>query len=91
MPHVIDAFSTASKKFGLQINIKTTEVLFHQGTGHQDGEDILVNETVLNRVEEFTYLGSTISKDGRIDSELTKRMAKASSAFGRLRTSKTME
>eukprot|EP00057_Strongylocentrotus_purpuratus_P004435 XP_003728692.1 PREDICTED: uncharacterized protein LOC100893697 [Strongylocentrotus purpuratus] len=35
---------------------------------------------------DFTYLGSTVSKDGRIDSEVVKRMSKASSAFGRLRT-----
>lgn len=85
MQHVINAFSTASKKFGLQINIKKTEVLFQPGTDHRDEKDIFVDGSALNRVDDFTYLGSTISKDGRIDSELTKRMAKASSAFGRLR------
>ena len=86
MQHVIYVFSSASKKFGLQINIKKTEVLFQPGTDHQEEEEILVDGTALNQVDDFTYLGSTISKDGRIDSELVKRMSKASSAFGRLRT-----
>lgn len=86
MQHVIDVFSSASKKFGLQINIKKTEVLFQPGTDHREEEEILVDGTALNQVDDFTYLGSTISKDGRIDSELVKRMSKASSAFGRLRT-----
>ena len=86
MQLVIDAFSSASKKFGLQINIKKTEVLYQPGASQRDEEDILVDGTALKRVNDFTYLGSTISNDGRIDSEITKRMAKASSAFGRLRT-----
>ena len=86
MQHVIDVFSSASKKFGLQINIKKTEVLFQPGTDHREEEEILVDGAALNQVDDFTYLGSTISKDGRIDSELVKRMSKASSAFGRLRS-----
>lgn len=85
MQHVIDTFSEASKKFGLQINIKKTEVLFKGSAEHQVEKDILVDGSALNRVDDFTYLGSIISNNGRIDSELTKRMAKASSAFGRLR------
>lgn len=39
--HVKDVFSTASKKFGLQISIIKTEVLFQSGTYHQ--EEILVD------------------------------------------------
>ena len=86
MQQIVDAFSTASRKFGLQINIKKTEVLFQPGSNHRDEKEILVDGTALNQVESFTYLGSTISKDGRIDAELVKRMSKASSVFGRLST-----
>jgi hypothetical protein len=86
MQCVVDAFSAASKKFGLQINIKKTEVLFQPGSNHREEVNIIVDGTALNQIDHFTYLGSIISRDGRIDSELTKRMAKASSAFGRLRT-----
>ena len=49
-------------------------------------EDINVDETTLNHVKEFTYLGSIIaSSDGHIGAELQKRMSKASMSFGRLR------
>ena len=47
--------------------------------------DILVDGQKLNSVPEFTYLGSTVTKDDRIDAEIQKRMAKASTSFGRLR------
>ena len=39
----------------------------------------------LKIVGEFTYLGSTLSRDGDLDIEIQQRVAKASSAFGRLR------
>ena len=79
-------FQQLHRKFGLQINIKKTEVLFQPGSNHRDEKEILVDGTAVNQVESFTYLGSTISKDGRIDAELVKRMSKASSVFGRLST-----
>ena len=48
-------------------------------------EDINADETTLNHVKEFTYLGSIIASDGHIGAELQKRMSKASMSFGRLR------
>ena len=82
---IVDAFSYASKKFGLKINIKKTEVLYQPNSTRTREEDIMVDGNKLNSVPEFTYLGSTISSDGRIDAEIQRRMAKASASFGRLR------
>ena len=48
-------------------------------------EDINVDETTLNPMKEFTYLGSIIASDGHIEAELQKRMSKASMSYGRLR------
>ena len=48
-------------------------------------EDINVDETTLNHVKEFTYLGSIITSDCHIEAELQKRMSTASMSFGRLR------
>ena len=47
---------------------------------------IRIEEVTLKNVEEFTYLGSCISSSGTLDSEISRRVAKASSAFGRLWT-----
>ena len=45
----------------------------------------MVDRNKLNSVLEFTYLGSNISRNGCIDDEIQRRMAKASASFGRLR------
>ena len=78
-------FSDASKKFGLKINIKKTEVLYQPNCTRTLEEDIMVDGNKLNSVPEFTYLGSTISSNGCIDDEIQRRMAKAIASFGRLR------
>ena len=39
---------------------------------------------VINVVDKFTYLGSTLARSVIIDDELNARLAKASAAFGRL-------
>ena len=78
-------FANVSSKFGLKINIKKTEVMFQLNSTMTMEEDINVDETTLNHVKEFTYLGSIIASDGHIEAELQKRMSKASMSFGRLR------
>ena len=85
MQKIVDAFSNASKKFGLQINIKKTEVLYQPNSTRTREKDIMVDGNKLNSVLESTYLGSTISSDGCIDDEIQRRTAKASASSGRLR------
>ena len=85
MQKIVDAFSDASKKFGMKINTKKTEVLYQSNSTRTREEDIMVDGIKLNSVLEFTYLGSTISSNGCIDDEIQRRMAKASASFGRLR------
>ena len=64
MPKIMDAFSNASKKFGLKINIKKTEALYKPNSTITREEDIMVDGNKLNYVMQFTYLGSTISSNG---------------------------
>ncbi|KAK2162994.1 hypothetical protein NP493_1493g00012 [Ridgeia piscesae] len=86
MQNIVDAFSDASKTFGLKINIKKTEVLYQPNSTRTREEDNMFDGNKLNSVLEFTYHGSTISSDGYTDDEIQRRMAKASASFGRLRT-----
>ena len=81
---IVVAFANASSKFGLKINIKTRQKSQPNSTTTME-DDINVDETTLNPVQEFTYLGSIIAIDGHIEAELHKRMSKASMSFGRLR------
>ena len=84
----LDKFSTVCNNFGLTISMKKkTEVLFQPAPGKPYLKPcITVNDTVLNSVEKFTCLGSTISRHVNIDEEVICRIAKASSAFGRLQS-----
>ena len=79
---IVDAFSNESSKFDLKINIKKIEVMFQPNSMK---EDINVEETTPNSVQEFTYLGSMIARDSHIEEELQKIMSKASISFGCLR------
>jgi exonuclease III len=78
-------FAEACQLFGLEVNLKKTEVL-HQPAPKEvyRPPSILIDRTELNVVHQFTYLGCVISSDAKIDKEIDNRLSKANSAFGRL-------
>ena len=86
MQATMDKFSAACDNFGLTISTTKTEVMHQPAPGMTYTEpSISVNGQVLKAVDKFTYLGSTLSRAVHIDEEINSRIAKASSAFGRLR------
>jgi len=87
MQQSMDLFSSACDNFGLLISIKKTEVMYQPAPKKPYIEpSISVNGQKLHAVDRFTYLGSTLSRVVLIDDEIASRIAKASSAFGRLQT-----
>nr|VZI16230.1 unnamed protein product [Spirometra erinaceieuropaei] len=89
MQRSMDLFSAACENFGLVINTQKT-VVMHQpppnsATAPNAPPQINVNGTQLQVVENFPYLGSTLSHNTKIDDEVASRISKASQAFGRLR------
>ena len=87
MQGAVDRMSKASDNFQLTISTKKTEVVHQPAPGKPYSEPtITVNGQKLQVVDKFTYLGSTLSRAVHIDDEVTARTAKASVAFGRLRT-----
>jgi hypothetical protein len=86
MQHGMDQFSTSCDSFGLTISIKKTEVMYQPVPGMAYHEPVVtVKSEPLTAVDKFTYLGSTLSRCVHIDDESNVRIAKASTAFGRLR------
>jgi hypothetical protein len=86
MQKEMDKFSQACDNFGLTISTKKTEVLFQPAPGKPyHAPTVTVRGQNLEAVEQFTYLGSTLSRAANIDAEINNRIAKASAAFGRLR------
>ena len=86
MQQSMDKFSSACNAFGLTISTKKTEVMYQPAPNKDYTEPTInVNGEALKTVNKFTYLGSTLSRNVRIDDEVVLRIAKASAAFGNLR------
>ncbi|BHF72906.1 hypothetical protein SprV_0401597700 [Sparganum proliferum] len=89
MQRSMDLFSAACKNSGLVINTQKT-VVTHQRPPNSatppNAPQISVNGTQLQVVESFPYLGSTLTRNTKIDDEVANRISKASQAFGRLQS-----
>ena len=84
----VDQVSDSCDSYDLTISIKKTEVVYQPAPGKPYKEPtIRVKGQRLQVVDNFTYLGSTLSRVVHIDDEVNARIAKASAAFGRLRGS----
>ena len=76
-----DRFSQTCKDFGLSISLKKTNVL-GQDTIKQPA--ITIDDYELDVNKQFTYLGSTISDNLSLDTEIDKRIGKAATTLARL-------
>ena len=73
-------------RFGLEINVRKTEVLHWTGENSEaTGSDITINGVPLQVANSFKYLGAYIADDCKLDSEINNRICQASRALGRLR------
>ena len=78
----------AAQVSGLEVSLTNTEVL-HQPAPRVEYRPphITIGDTELKAaVQQFTYLGRTISTDARIDKKMDNRLAKTNRAFGSLYT-----
>nr|VZI47330.1 unnamed protein product [Spirometra erinaceieuropaei] len=89
MQRSMDLFFAACENFGLVINTQKT-VVMHKPPSNtappHNAPQISVNGTQLQVVENFLYLGSTLSRSTKIDDEVACHISKTSQAFGRLRS-----
>ena len=78
---LMNCFFQACKEFGLTISLKKTNVL------RQDTETpplITIDEYELDAVQQFTYLGSTVTDNLSLDTEINQRIGKAATTLARL-------
>ncbi|CAG9132949.1 unnamed protein product [Plutella xylostella] len=73
------------RRFGLKISVKKTEVMVSD-TLNSVPVDIKLGDDSLKIVDQFKYLGSTITSRCQLDSEVNSRIGAAAAAFGKLRT-----
>nr|VZI22402.1 unnamed protein product [Spirometra erinaceieuropaei] len=84
----MNLFASDCVHFGLTINTDKM-VTAHQrpSTAENCAPRISVNDTELKNVDNFNYLGSTMSRCIRIDDVVAHRIFNASQAFDRLQNS----
>ncbi|VDL89587.1 unnamed protein product [Schistocephalus solidus] len=85
MQRSMDLFAAGCADFGLTISTAKAVVVPQPPPSMEyNALRINVNGAQLKNVETFAYLGSTLSRNTRIDDEVAQRISKASQTFGRL-------
>ena len=74
LQELVSHLSHACKEFGLTISLKKTKILA-QGT--DTAPDITIDNTHLEVVETFMYLGSTVADSLSLDTEISSRIGKS--------------
>ena len=80
MQRLIDKFASAYENFDLTISLKKTNV---SAQDVSQAPEIKIGNHTLDVVDEFTYLGSTISIDLNLDSEISRRIGKATGTMSK--------
>ena len=81
LQHLVDKLSLAHKELGLTISLRKTNIL---AQGAESPPVITINNTKLEIVDTFTYLGSTVSSSTSLNAEISFRIAKAAAAMAKL-------
>ncbi|XP_026084958.1 uncharacterized protein LOC113060279 [Carassius auratus] len=83
---ILNAFAKAYRALGLVLNIKKTQVLYQPPPNQPSLQPIMkVDNTTLESVDHFPYLGSILSSKADIDCEVNHRLSCASGAYAKLR------
>ena len=82
LQRITSCFADESRLFGLDINLRKTEVL-HQPVTREEHRPpyVSISNVGLMLTQLFTYLGCIISSHARIDKEIDNRFSKANCLF----------
>ena len=81
---IMDKLNATAENFGMKINTKKTKVM---KVSRNVGEEIniMINGSRIEQVKSFKYLGSTMTEDGRCETEIKVRIALAKESFSERR------
>lgn len=82
LQEMVQELAEASQKIGLEMNINKTKIMTNN---QEDRRDIVINDTVIERVDKYIYLGHEIrvGKENQ-EAEVRRRITAGWSAFGKL-------
>ena len=83
----LTTFHSVAREFGLSVNFRKTKfMVVGFGSASADRESLVVDGESVEHVSSFVYLGSVLTPDSRSTSDIKRRIALASSAFGSIRS-----
>lgn len=85
MQLLLDIFSEACKELGLKINVDKTKYMIINETELGGNHNLTCYGKTVEKVKEFTYLGSILTADGKSSVDVSERVSKACKAFGALK------
>lgn len=80
MQRLIDKISEASERYGLKVNINKTKFMIISKNTNTRGQ-LFIRNIPIQRVSEFTYLGTVVNEQWDHSQEIKVRIEKARSAF----------
>ena len=80
LQRIMDSLNDAGKRYGMKINLKKAKVMRITHLKNRTMK-IIVEGKVLEVVQEFKYLGSVITNDGRCETDIRRRIARAKASF----------
>ena len=88
LEEVVGEFVRTAADWGLTVSLEKTKLLaMGKRLKPEDNLPVQLDGGEIATVEDFTYLGSNIARDGELHGEVAVRLDKASRAFGCWRTS----
>jgi hypothetical protein len=81
---MIDKLIEIGRCYGMELNVEKTKVM---GISRQPSPlTIMIDQTQMENVECFKYLGSVLTNDGRCTCEIKSRIAMTKAAFNKKKT-----
>ena len=82
LQRLMNGLVKAAEEYGMKVNVKKTKTMIISKTGNKT-VDITIGQHKVEQVQQFKYLGATITDDGRCEQEIRCRIAMAKQAYTR--------
>lgn len=85
LQNLIDALDKESQEHGLNINVKKTKVMVITKEQQSPKIEMKINNHIIEQVDQFDYLGSLITFEGRCGDEIRRRIILSKNAYNKIK------
>ena len=81
LQRLVEKVNDEGERFGMAINVSKTKTMVASRKKEVPNVSIQINDTLIEQVNKFVYLGQTVTEDGKCDSAIKQRIEIARSVF----------